>query len=105
MTNLALEMHLRFMVPQSVFIQAANIGVTIVINGCPASVGARSALSFPDGLPVTCLPAPPGMNANSSFAAGWNPGDRMPVPPSLNKQPMLYLSLRQPMPGPWPVAT
>jgi hypothetical protein len=32
MTNLALEMHLRFMVPQTVFIQAAYVWVTIVLK-------------------------------------------------------------------------
>jgi hypothetical protein len=53
-------------------IQAAHVWVTIVfeINGCATSVGSRPALSFRDGLAVTFLPAPPGMNANSSFAVG-----------------------------------
>jgi hypothetical protein len=88
-------------------IQAAHVWVTIVfeINGCRTYVGSRPALSFRDGLAVTFRAAPPGMNADSSFAVDWNPGDTMPVPPSLNKQPKLYLSVPQPMPGPWPVAT
>jgi hypothetical protein len=48
-------------------------------------VGSRPALSFRDGLAVTFRPAPPGMNADSSFAAGWNPGDTMPVPTELEQ--------------------